>query len=112
MQTRTDPLTRHLPRQPRRPARKPIVPYVPTAESIVETMLDLARVGPGDVVYDLGCGDGRIVIGAARRGASGVGVDIARLRVREGNGNAERAGVTDHVRFVRASLYDVDLRPA
>ena len=99
-------------REPRVPPRKPVVPYVPTAESIVDAMLDLANVTPGDVVYDLGCGDGRIVIGAARRGATGVGVDIDRLRVREGNWNAERAGVTDRVRFVRESLYDVDVRPA
>jgi SAM-dependent methyltransferase len=63
-------------------------------------------------LYDLGCGDGRIVIGAARRGASGVGVDIDRLRVREANWNAERAGVADRVRFIRDSLFDVDLRPA
>jgi SAM-dependent methyltransferase len=63
-------------------------------------------------LYDLGCGDGRIVIGAAKRGASGVGVDIDRQRVREGNWNAQRAGVTDRVRFVRDSLFDVDLRPA
>jgi SAM-dependent methyltransferase len=75
-------------------------------------MLDLASVGPGDVLYDLGCGDGRIVIGAARRGARGVGFDIDRLRVREGQWNAERAGVIDRVRFVRESLFDVDLRPA
>ncbi|HEU4529694.1 MAG TPA: hypothetical protein VFR59_00865, partial [Steroidobacteraceae bacterium] len=52
------------------------VPYVPTPEGIVEAMLDLARVGPNDVVYDLGSGDGRIVIAAARRGARGVGIDI------------------------------------
>jgi SAM-dependent methyltransferase len=75
-------------------------------------MLDLARVGPNDTLYDLGCGDGRIVIAAARRGARGVGVDIDRLRVREGQWNADRAGVADRVRFVRDSLYDVDLRPA
>jgi SAM-dependent methyltransferase len=75
-------------------------------------MLDLAQVGPNDVLYDLGCGDGRIVIAAARRGARGVGVDIDRLRVREGHWNADRAGVADRVRFVRDSLYDVDLRPA
>ena len=99
-------------REPRVPARKPIVPYVPTAASLVESMLDLANVGPGDVLYDLGCGDGRIVIGAAKRGARGVGIDIDRLRVREGNWNAERAGVLDHVSFVRQSLFDVDLRPA
>ena len=99
-------------REPRVPPRKPIVPYVPTAESLVESMLDLANVGAGDVLYDLGCGDGRIVIGAAKRGAGGVGIDIDRLRVREGNWNAECAGVSDRVRFVRQSLYDVDLRPA
>ena len=98
--------------EPRPPAAKPIVPYVPTADTVVAALLDLAEVGPGDVLYDLGCGDGRIVIGAAKRGARGVGVDIDRLRVREGNWNAERAGVTDRVRFERASLFDVDLRPA
>lgn len=101
-----------LPTRKRTPARKPVVPWVPTAESVVEGMLDLAGVGPGDVVYDLGCGDGRIVIGAAKRGATGVGFDIDRLRVREGEWNAQRAGVTERVRFVRGSLYDVDLRPA
>ena len=103
----------HHPRRlPRLPPRKPIVPFVPTAEFLVDAMLDLAAVGPGDVLYDLGCGDGRIVIAAARRGACGVGVDIDRLRVREGHWNAERAGLTDRVTFVRASLYDVDVRPA
>lgn len=101
-----------VPTRKRVPPRKPVVPYVPTAEAVVEGMLDLANVGPGDVVYDLGCGDGRIVIGAAKRGATGVGFDIDRLRVREGEWNAERAGVTDRVRFVRESLYDVDVRPA
>jgi SAM-dependent methyltransferase len=75
-------------------------------------MLDLAQVGPSDTLYDFGCGDGRIVIAAARRAACGVGVDIDRLRVREGHWNADRAGVADRVRFVRDSLYDVDLRPA
>jgi SAM-dependent methyltransferase len=102
----------HWRRKSRQPPRKPIVPYVPTARSIVEAMLDLAAVGPGDVLYDLGCGDGRIVIGAAQRGARGVGVDVDRLRVREGTWNAKRAGVTDRARFLRQSLFDVDLRPA
>ena len=100
------------PTRKRVPPRKPVVPYVPTAEKVVQGMLDLANVGPGDLLYDLGCGDGRIVIGAAQRGATGVGFDIDRLRVREGEWNAERAGVTDRVRFVRESLYDVDVRPA
>ena len=79
-------------------ARKRDVPYVPTAEPVVEAMLDLAGVGPADVVYDLGCGDGRVVIAAAKRGARGVGVDIDRLRIREcewntgGRGRRRRGG--------------------
>src|SRR5688500_15126940 len=61
-----------------RPVQKRDVPYVPTAEPVVESILDFAEVGEGDVLYDLGCGDGRIVIGAAKRGARGVGVDVDR----------------------------------
>jgi precorrin-6B methylase 2 len=110
---------RHLWREPRRvqvhrPTPKRDVPYVPTAEPVVEAILDFAGVGPGDVLYDLGCGDGRIPIGAARRGACGVGVDIDRLRVRECHWNAQRAGpdVEDRLQFIRGSLFEVDLRPA
>ncbi|HZN63747.1 MAG TPA: class I SAM-dependent methyltransferase [Tepidisphaeraceae bacterium] len=95
-------------------ARRRDVPYVPTAEPVVEALLDFAGVGPADVVYDLGCGDGRVVIAAARRGARGMGVDIDRLRIRECEWNTQRAGpgVAGRVRFVRGSLFDVDLREA
>jgi SAM-dependent methyltransferase len=103
---------RHV--QVHRPAPKRDVPYVPTAELVVEAILDFAGVGPGDTLYDLGCGDGRIPIGAAKRGARAAGVDIDRLRIRECHWNASRAGegVAGRLRFVRGSLFDVDLRDA
>jgi|SRR5688572_3742373 len=88
------------------------VPYVPTPEPIVELMLDMAGVGPKDVVYDLGSGDGRIVIAAARRGARGVGIDIDPERVREANANAKKAGVTDKVKFIEGDLFDADIDDA
>jgi SAM-dependent methyltransferase len=75
-------------------------------------MLDFAGVGPGDVVYDLGCGDGRIVIEAARRGAHAVGIDNDLLRVRESYENCRRSCMTHRARFRRASFFDVDLRDA
>src|SRR5690606_29997563 len=71
------------------------VPYVPTNQETVEEMLKLAGVKPGDVVYDLGCGDGRIIITAAKKfGATGVGVDLNPQRLKEANENAQAAGVT------------------
>ncbi|BAU49064.1 RNA methyltransferase [Sulfurifustis variabilis] len=94
-------------------ARAYDVPYVPTPEPVVREMLQLAKVGPNDMVYDLGSGDGRIVIMAAKEfGARGVGVDIDPARIAEARENARRAGVADKVRFVQGNLFDVDLRPA
>jgi SAM-dependent methyltransferase len=93
-------------------ARKPDVRYEPTPPEVVEQMLDLAKVGPGDVVYDLGCGDGRIVIEAAKRGARGVGVDIDPERIRESRANARAAGVEDRVEFREGDLFETDVRPA
>jgi SAM-dependent methyltransferase len=75
-------------------------------------MLDLADVRPDDVVYDLGCGDGRIVIEAARRGARAVGVDIDPRLIREARANAQAAGVGDRVEFREGDLFDADVRPA
>jgi precorrin-6B methylase 2 len=92
------------------PARD--VPYLPTEEPVVAAMLRLASVGEGDVVYDLGCGDGRICIAAARRGARAVGVDIDLVRIRECLENATRAHVRDKVKFLRQSFFDTDLREA
>ncbi|MGH7390336.1 MAG: SAM-dependent methyltransferase [Candidatus Rokuibacteriota bacterium] len=87
--------------------------WVPTDVRLVTTMLDAARVGPGDVVYDLGCGDGRIVIAAAARyGARGVGVDLDPARIREARENAARAGVTDRVTFLVQDLFATDVSPA
>lgn len=89
------------------------VPYVPTKQSVVEEMLQLAGVTDNDLVYDLGCGDGRIVITAAQKfGARGVGVDIDPERIHEANENAKKAGVTDKVKFILGDLFDADIRPA
>jgi len=93
--------------------RKPDVHYVPTPEEVVEEMLRLANVGKDDVVYDLGCGDGRIVITAAKKyGARGVGVDIDPQRIKESNENARQAGVTDRVKFLQQDLFEIDFREA
>ncbi len=89
------------------------VPFVPTPNPVVEAMLRLAGVKAGDVVYDLGCGDGRIVIAAARqKGVRAVGVDIDPRRIAEAEANARRAGVADRTRFIRQDLFDADLREA
>lgn len=93
--------------------RVPEVPYVPTAMEVVDEMLALASVGPGDVVYDLGSGDGRIVVtAAARHGARGVGYDLDASLVRRARENARAAGVEERVRFVQGDLFEADLRPA
>jgi len=95
------------------PARTPDVPFVPTSQELVVQMLKLANVGKNDTVYDLGCGDGRIVITAAKDfGAHAVGVDINPERIKEANENARKAGVTDHVRFVEGDLFTAEIRPA
>ncbi len=89
------------------------VPYVPTPEAVVDKMLDMAKVRASDIVYDLGSGDGRIVIRAAqKRGARGVGIDLDPDRVREARANARRAGVEDRVEFRQGNLFDVNLSPA
>ena len=93
--------------------RTPDVIYVPTPPEVVDAMLKTARVSSKDVVYDLGCGDGRIVIAAAKQyGAQGVGVDIDPERIKEARANAAAAGVTDRVTFVQGDLFEMDLRPA
>jgi SAM-dependent methyltransferase len=94
-------------------SRHPEVPYVPTSPELVEQMLKLAEVKSTDTVYDLGCGDGRIVIMAAEKfGAKGVGVDINPERIKEANENAQKAGVTKQVKFIEDNLFNADIHPA
>ncbi|HEX5612617.1 MAG TPA: class I SAM-dependent methyltransferase [Burkholderiales bacterium] len=88
-------------------------PYVVTPYEVVDEMLRLAKVGPQDVVFDLGCGDGRIVIEAARRhGARGVGIDIDPARIVEANAGARRAGVSARVHFAVQDLFQTDFSSA
>ncbi len=95
------------------PARKPDVPYVPTPQPVVDKMLEVAKVGKNDVVYDLGCGDGRIVITAAKeRGARGVGIDLNPQRIAEARANAESAGVDGKVKFIVGDLFTSDFSEA
>jgi SAM-dependent methyltransferase len=87
--------------------------FVATDLEIVNAMLTLANVTRDDVVYDLGCGDGRIVIAAAKEfGARGVGVDLDPQRIREAQANAVRAGVADRVTFRVQDIFDTDIQPA
>jgi len=95
------------------PKLVPEVPFIPTAEAVVDGMLKLAGVKSTDVVYDLGCGDGRIVIAAAKNyGAHGVGIDINPERVAESRVNARKAGVERLVRFEENDLFQADIHSA
>ena len=89
------------------------VPFEPSATELVEEMLNIARVNGDDLVYDLGCGDGRIVITAAKkRGARGVGVDLDPQRIRESLANARKAGVSSQVKFFQQDLFQTDILEA
>lgn len=93
--------------------RPPDVRYEPTPMEVVHAMLRLAKVNAGDVVYDLGCGDGRIVITAAQQfGARGVCVDIDPVRITESRENARQANVTDRIRFLNEDLFVTDVSDA
>lgn len=95
------------------PERKPDVIYVPTPRKVVEEMLRMAELKPDDVVYDLGCGDGRIVIAAAQlRGVKAVGYDIDPERVKEARANVRAAGVEHLVRIEQADVFTLDLTGA
>lgn len=95
------------------PGVKLDAPYVVTPYAVVDEMLRLAKVGSADVVFDLGCGDGRIVIAAAERfGARGVGIDIDPRRIEEANEAARQTGVADRVRFAVQDLFETDFSSA
>lgn len=100
--------------QPAEPQfREPDVRFVPTPDHVVEAMLKLANVQKTDVVYDLGCGDGRTVIMAAERfGARAVGVDIDPKRIEESRENARKAGVAERVSFRNEDLFEADIGDA
>jgi SAM-dependent methyltransferase len=96
------------------PPKRPLdVPFVPTTDEAVQAMLKLADVKKSDIVYDLGCGDGRIVIAAAKTyGAHAVGIDIDPQRIAEARKNAAEAGVENLVRFVEGNLFEADIHEA
>jgi len=95
------------------PPRRPDVHFVPTPELVVDKMLEIAKVTSDDLVYDLGCGDGRIVIAAARKyGARAIGYDIDPVRVAEARANVKEAGVEHLVTIEQADIFTLDLSPA
>lgn len=94
------------------PAEGSVAPYVPTVDEDVELMLEVAGVGPGDYVIDLGAGDGRIVIAAARRGAFGHGVEIEPELVDVARRNARAAGVAERTAFVQGDVFEADVADA
>jgi SAM-dependent methyltransferase len=95
------------------PARTPDVHFVPTPPDVVDAMLESVKVTKNDLVYDLGCGDGRIVIAAAKKyGARGVGIDIDPQRISEATANATKEGVSSLVRFLQADLFTTPIKDA
>jgi tRNA G37 N-methylase Trm5 len=93
--------------------RSPDVIFVPTPQEVVDKMLELAKVGKGDVLYDLGSGDGRIAVTAAKRfGIRATGIDIDPQRIAEANDNARRNGVAQLVKFRQEDLFKADFRDA
>jgi SAM-dependent methyltransferase len=95
------------------PARRsPDVIFVPTPDDVIQKMLELAKVTPKDVVYDLGCGDGRIVVAAAKKGARAVGIDIDPQRIKEANARAKSENVAGKARFIESDLFESDIGEA
>ena len=112
-QTQTTAQTPQTETEVQTPQRQPDVVYVPTPQEVVDEMLALAKVTKDDVIYDLGSGDGRIVITAAQKfGVRGVGIDINPQRIQEANENAQKAGVTDRVEFRQQDLFESDISEA
>jgi cyclopropane fatty-acyl-phospholipid synthase-like methyltransferase len=95
------------------PQRRPDVRFLATPDNVVDAMLDMAGVTSADVVYDLGSGDGRIPIAAARKyGARGVGIELDPVLVRQSEDNARKAGVQHLVHFIEGDLFQADLHEA
>jgi tRNA A58 N-methylase Trm61 len=101
------------PASAQQPLRPPDVIFVPTPQEVVDAMLKLAKVTKNDVVYDLGSGDGRIPITAAKTyGSRGVGIDIDPMRIKEANENLKAAGVADRVKFLNQDLFTSNISEA
>ncbi len=112
-QTRLNAQTTQTQNQPQAPQREPDVVYVPTPQEVVDEMLALAKVTKNDFIYDLGSGDGRIPITAAQKyGARGIGIDINPERITEARENAQKAGVSDRVKFFNQDLFTTDISKA
>src|SRR5690606_7202041 len=90
------------------------VPYVPTPDEVVHKMLEMGRVGPGDVLYDLGSGDGRIVIAAVRdfKAARAIGIEYDGNLIYESTKNAEAADVSDRAKFIQGNIFETDFSQA
>jgi cyclopropane fatty-acyl-phospholipid synthase-like methyltransferase len=102
-----------VPASAQQPLRSPDVIFVPTPQEVVDAMLKLAKVTKNDVIYDLGSGDGRIPITAAKTyGARGVGIDIDPQRIKEATENLKNAGVGDRVKFLNQDLFTTDISEA
>jgi cyclopropane fatty-acyl-phospholipid synthase-like methyltransferase len=99
-------------RESNTPLRERDVIFVPTREPVANAMMKLANVTKNDVVYDLGCGDGALVIAAARLGARVVGVDIDPQRIKEATENVRKAGVQDRVTLIRGDIFDPSIKIA
>jgi SAM-dependent methyltransferase len=95
-----------------KPLREPDVVFVPTPQEVVDQMLKVANVHAGDVHYDLGCGDGRTVISAAKLGAKATGIDINPVRIKESQENAAKQGMNGKVTFLLADLFEADFKDA
>jgi len=101
-----------VPQAPAQTDRRPDVIFVPTRDTVIEAMLKAAKVTPDDVVYDLGCGDGRIVVAAAKLGARAVGIDIDPQRVKEANDNIQKNAVSAKAEIRQGDLFEADIREA
>ena len=102
-----------VPARAQQPLRSPDVIFVPTPQEVVDAMLKLAKVSKNDVIYDLGSGDGRIPITAAKTyGARGVGIDIDPQRIKEATENLKTAGVGDRVKFLNQDLFTTPIGEA
>ena len=111
LSTTTAPTAAQTTTAPATPPKLDVV-WVPTPPEVIAVMLEAAKVGPNALVYDLGCGEGEILIAAAKRGARGVGIDLDPERIKNAKINAEKAGVADKITFIEQDLFKTDIKPA